>query len=162
MKKTAYIGIDPGMSKANPGCAALWVPETNYFSFCDWKDMDTAKKALITWQYQCYFRGIALEKVLSHPKNGHRQAFKFGENYGMWQGILCALNMRFELVTPQKWQRVIPPTLRGRPKDRSMKAVHKIFPGIVEFIHLKKHNGRADALLMAYYIKQLAEPERIQ
>lgn len=154
MKKIAYMGIDPGMNKNNPGCAAVWVPDTNYVAFCDWKDIKTSKETLINWNYQFYFGGVCLEKVLSHPKNGHRQAFKFGENYGMWQGLLTAMSINYSLVTPKTWQQIIPPIYRGTPKNRSINAAKHHLPGVEEFINKQKHNGRADALCMAVFIKE--------
>ena len=46
-----------------------------------------------------------IESVHAFPTDGRSSAFKFGMNYGIWQGILSSLGIETEFVTPQKWQK---------------------------------------------------------
>lgn len=67
-----------------------------------------------------------LEKVHYRPSPGGRaqggkSAFSFGENYGMLQGILAASKMRFEYITPVRWQK----GMRLSPPKGSENAVRR-------------------------------------
>jgi len=45
-----------------------------------------------------------IEKVHSMPQQGVASTFTFGTHYGFIRGILVALSIPFEEVTPQTWQ----------------------------------------------------------
>ena len=55
-----------------------------------------------------------IELVHAFPTDGRSSAFKFGMNYGIWRGILCAFGIKTELVTPQAWQK----TFGELPKNK--------------------------------------------
>ena len=101
------IGIDPGKSggiaiinrnkKGAIKCIhAFGCPE-------DIIEMnELIKKAKKSQSYKsivCY-----LEQVWAFPTDGRSSVFKFGMNYGIWQGILCANQIHTKLITPKKWQ----------------------------------------------------------
>ena len=80
--------------------------------------------------------------------------FKFGENFGMIQGILQAFGIPYELVTPQKWRREFGVTA---DKNTSIEVCKRLFPDVdlkrTERCK-KEHDGMAEALLMAEYARR--------
>jgi len=95
----------------------------------------------------------ALEKVHAMPGQGVTSMFSFGEGYGVWQGILAGLQIPFDLVAPQTWKKH---TMRDCSKEKgaSMVKALQLYPQAD--IRLKKHHGRADALLIAEYLRRTA------
>ena len=61
-----------------------------------------------------------IEQVHAFPTDARSSAFKFGQNYGGWLGILAALGIRTVLVSPQKWMKYFgEQTKEGRlPKEK--------------------------------------------
>ena len=85
-----------------------------------------------------------LEQVHSMPAQGVHSVFTFGENFGWWQGVLQALEIPFERVTPQKWQKAMSCLSKG-DKNVTKKRAAELFPKI------KVTHAIADALLIAEY-----------
>jgi crossover junction endodeoxyribonuclease RuvC len=73
-------------------------------------------------------------------------------NFGIWQGIVAALGIPLELVTPQTWKKHF--GLIGEEKDVSRIKAMQLFPEVGKDLKLKKNNSRAEALLMAQYLKR--------
>ena len=96
---------------------------------------------------------VAIERVHSMPKQGVASSFKFGMGFGIWLGILAALRLPHELVTPQAWKKLM---LAGMPKekDASRQRAMQLFPDVD--LSLKRHHGRADALLIAEWLRRTA------
>ena len=100
------IGIDPGKSgglavikwghhaRNTKICTAFKCPNTPY-EMSSFIKMLKRDAAYIT----CY-----LENVHAFPTDGRSSAFKFGVNFGIWQGVLASFNINTEFVTPKKWQ----------------------------------------------------------
>ena len=151
MKTKAWMGIDPGQT----GAIAV-ITDGTYYEAQDWPGDETgaaelARSFLISYD----LRLCALEMVGSIPIQGRKQGgssmFKFGANWGIWRGILAALHIPFILVRPQEWQKgLVPKKAEGDDKP-SLAVARRMFPDAE--LHLKKHNGRADALLLAYYAR---------
>ena len=57
---------------------------------------------------------VAIEKVHAFPTDARSAAFKFGMNYGMWLGIIGALNIPVIEVAPQTWMKSYAPL----PKEK--------------------------------------------
>lgn len=89
-----------------------------------------------------------VEKVQSFPQNGGVANFNFGMAYGQILGALAMLGCRIEYVTPQKWKKALGVT---SDKQTSINAFHQIFTDCEDLVYLKKHDGRAEAALIAYY-----------
>lgn len=160
--ETAYIGIDPGQGKNNPGAAALIVDD-GFIAFYDWNDENTAEKVIRHWGDNYDIEGISIEKVWSRPNDGHRNASLLLENYGFWKGV-ARIICQPALYAPKEWQQVLInlpigkfPNKRGKidTKRRSVAAARYLFPGIKDIVYLKKHSGRSDALLIGEYGKQI-------
>lgn len=102
--------------------------------------------------YQSKNKIIAgLEKQHSRPIQGVVQAFTTGEGYGVWRAILVMLDISFDLPTPQAWKKVMLPGM-GKDKDASRLRAQQLFPNAQ--LHLKRHHDRAEALLIAEYIRR--------
>jgi hypothetical protein len=77
------------------------------------------------------------------------------ENYGLIRGILVGLALPYQVVAARTWQAVMHRDLPGEdPKQRSILAASRRFPQVDlrASTHCRKpHDGKADALLIAWY-----------
>jgi len=120
----------------------------------EWVDPENAVRQLERWTKAFDVRAVMLEKVNSTPNDGHVGAFRFGINYGQWQGLLSGLKVPFEMVAPVTWHaRLVRKEIAGTPKERSIRTVQLLFPGLKKIVYLKKHHNRADMIMLAYYAK---------
>jgi crossover junction endodeoxyribonuclease RuvC len=90
-----------------------------------------------------------VERVSAAPGQGTVSMFRFGEGFGLLQGLLAALGVRTHLVRPNVWKPAM-----GLSGDKSvpLARVRDLFPKEAESLfHLKKHDGRAEATLLALY-----------
>jgi hypothetical protein len=157
-----YIGIDPGIS----GAVVSIVDGAAVF--CDTPTLEITtgskvKRVIDVAAAAQLLRGldprntyVTIEKVWampgggSGPSMGATSAFNFGMGYGMWLGILAAYRLQYEQVIPATWKKVMMPGM-GKDKDESRVRVMQLFPEASPHVTLKKHHGRADALLIAEY-----------
>lgn len=86
-------------------------------------------------------------KECGHEEGGMGavSSFNFGDSFGIVKGVLGALGVRYELVTPGQWKTLA--GLRGTTKAQSRTLAQRIFPDAP--LELAKHDGRAEALLIA-------------
>jgi crossover junction endodeoxyribonuclease RuvC len=91
---------------------------------------------------------VVLERVGAMPGQGVSSTFQFGRGVGMVEGVVSALRMPMQYVTPQRWQKDL--NVRGG-KDGSRQRAAELFPAYANLFALKKWDGRADAALMAYW-----------
>ena len=183
-----FAGIDPGDS----GAIAL-LPDGAAPAVFDFAD-PAGFFRLKTWALRKMAVHAVLEKISAMPKQGVASTFKFGTNYGRWQGRLEALGIPYDLVTPQAWQKQMfdaapkqykwvaatAAHARGVPqgarevrqmekqgkrvwtfkrkaldtKAMSLERARRLFPALADKLKLKKHDGRADALLMAEFCRR--------
>lgn len=153
------IGIDPGKT----GAVAIRWPDDKWSIY----DCPTVKiKSGKSTKEFCDPQGMAelldlpplieggihayIEKVGPMPGQGVTSMFRFGEGFGMWQGILAALKIPHTMVTPQRWKKE---TMQGMGKDKDASRIRarQLFPELCPQLNLKKHHGRADAILIAEY-----------
>jgi hypothetical protein len=141
----AYMGIDPGKT----GAWAI-LDADGEVTLGDY-DEDTARLygdlRGACWEGDTSIILAALERVHAMPGQGVSSSFTFGENYGIWQGLLVALGVPWLTVTPQTWQKGIVAPKSG--KDGSLQAARRLFPSVD--LHRQKDHGKADALLIAYW-----------
>jgi hypothetical protein len=92
---------------------------------------------------------VIIEDVHSMPQDGVAGAFSFGESKGIWRGMLAALDMKYEMVSPSEWR----PAMVGRGTDKSMSLVvaQRMFPE-AELFQKNDHN-KAEALLLAAFLR---------
>lgn len=95
---------------------------------------------------------VILEKVHSMPHHGGKGNFTFGEGYGRIRGILEALEIPYQLVTPQAWKKKV---LAGTKKDKeaAIQFVRQKYPMINLMPDRKRtpQDGIADAVCIAEY-----------
>jgi len=156
-----YIGIDPGM---HGGLCAI---RHNKQSVSDDRlvvstsvmplsggEIDAV--ALGEWVYNLVRLGCqclaAVEKVHSMPKQGVASTFKFGMGYGKVLGVLGALHVPTELVTPQAWKKVV---LAGTAQDKAAAIEYctRACPEVKLILPKCRvpHDGIADAVCIAEY-----------
>lgn len=87
----------------------------------------------------------ALEAVHAWPGEGVVSAFHFGEGLGIWQGLLVAHAIPYELVPPQRWTRHF-------GADRAATAV-SCFPRLATILRTRSASGLVDALLLAVWAR---------
>jgi crossover junction endodeoxyribonuclease RuvC len=155
------LGIDPGL---NGGLVFL----QGEGKAIDGRVMPVIGGRIDAWALDVTFRDVArrggvrafLEMASSRPKQGVSSVFKFGEGFGLLQGLLVAHQIPFTLVTPQKWTKEMHQGIGGEmdPKKKSLIAVQRLFPGV----DLRKsercrvpHDGLVDALLIAEFGRRL-------
>jgi len=100
---------------------------------------------------------VALENVHSMPKQGVASSFSFGVGFGVWRGIIATLGLPHERVEPGVWKRALKLTAN---KGTAVAKALRLFPR-AELGHAFQgrmiySDGRAEALLLAYYALQQA------
>ena len=95
----------------------------------------------------------AVEKVASMPNQGVASMFAFGRSAGVIEGVLAALEVPVSYVQPAVWARTMN---KGYGKDASRHRAMELHPDKQEWFKLVKHDGRAEAVLIAMWgMKQL-------
>lgn len=89
-----------------------------------------------------------VERVGAMPKQGVASTFKFGKAVGIIEGVLMAREVPIHYVVPAMWKRHF--GLLSKPKEAARALAICRHPEI-QGLELKKHHGRADALLMLDY-----------
>ncbi|MBC8299866.1 MAG: hypothetical protein H8E55_29325 [Pelagibacterales bacterium] len=141
--KKIIIGIDPGKG----GALAIYDEYTDKYNAYNCPDTIKGMVELTKeWSNKSSSVIAYLEKVHAFPTDGRSSAFKFGMNYGIWQGILESLDVDTVLVSPIIWQK----TFGKLPKDKQerKRRMRDIASGISG---LKATLKTADAILICKY-----------
>lgn len=89
-----------------------------------------------------------VEKVNSMPGQGVSSSFAFGKTYGMIIMALAANGVAFTEVPPVVWKKKLQVPAA---KDGSRARASQLMPQHADKWKLVKHDGRAEAALIAYY-----------
>jgi hypothetical protein len=133
-----FVGIDPGKSGGvgyvhDSGFSAAWkMPDTTL-------DIYELLSFVIRPSTM-----VCLERVASRPGQGAPSVFNFGVSYGELRMAVVSLRTRYELVTPQTWQKSLK-CLSGGDKNVTKSKAQQLWP------HLQITHAIADALLIAEY-----------
>jgi crossover junction endodeoxyribonuclease RuvC len=100
---------------------------------------------------------VAIENAASRPGQGVASTFKFGKTFGQILGVIQCQGRPYELVSPAVWKKHFKIT-PSSPKDVSRLVCKRLYPEAD--IPLKKHHGRADAILIAHYAWQRLAPTK--
>lgn len=152
-----WIGIDPGLDGAiavicDGGITLLDTPTVSNGKK---RDMDLYAIARLLKGFTCSQDAMAaIESVHSMPGQGVSSTFSFGKGFGMWLGILTALNIPHQAVAPQTWKKIMLAD-GGKEKDASRVKAMQLYPQIADQLSRKKDHGRADALLMAAWAQRV-------
>ena len=139
------IGIDAGK---NGALAVIHAGSVEIIPFDAYAYLDVLYRVDETDAVCC------LERVNAMPKQGVVSMFNFGMNFGLIQGLLMANQIRYELVSPQKWKREFEVT---SDKNTSIAVCKRLFPtvSLKRTINSKKDDdGLAEALLLAEYARR--------
>lgn len=144
-----YIGIDPG----SKGAISVLTDNGKLISVNIYDSYEVRKLLCDVKNNfpECTFI-CTLESIHSMPRDGVKQAFKFGENFGFVKGTLMALEIPFQEVPPQTWKKEY--SLLKCDKSQSIKRCKELFPGInlLPTQRCKKESdGMAEATLIAEY-----------
>jgi hypothetical protein len=151
------LGIDPGKT----GALALYDQPSGALEVVDVPLLDIRGKGVVDHYALARFidlwapsiKTVWLELVGTRPGEGAVGAFDFGRTYGMLLGVCAASFLPIELVTPAKWKAAL--QVKG-DKDVSRQRASALLPRHAGLWPLKKHDGRAEAALIAYYGAQQA------
>ncbi|RLN22700.1 hypothetical protein C2845_PM07G06150 [Panicum miliaceum] len=99
-----------------------------------------------------------IEKSSPFPTDGKLGWWSTGFSYGLWIASLVASGFSVVPVASQTWKAYFRLSRSESPKDDSRQAASILFPDKALSLKLKKHHGRAEALLLAAYGKGLVLP----
>jgi len=89
-----------------------------------------------------------IELVGPMPRDGSAGSFWFGKAAGVAEGVLAGLGMSVVSVSPQVWKRRLDcPAIKDGARERAS----RLFPGGDRRWPLKKHDGRAEAAMIALW-----------
>jgi len=89
-----------------------------------------------------------VELVGAMPGQGVSSTFAFGKGFGIVIGVLAALGVPFTLVPPSTWKKALQVPIG---KDAARQRASQLLPAASHQWPLKKHDGRAEAALIALY-----------
>lgn len=149
------LGIDPGLKgalaiRSKDGLLAEPMPTNG--------DGGLHMPELARW-LRAHAQAIKMayvERAHAFPGMGVSGAFNYGAGWGAIQGVLSALGIPYELVTPAKWTKALHAGISSDldPKVKSQVAASRIFPHMdfkASERCKKPHDGMIDAALIAEY-----------
>jgi hypothetical protein len=95
--------------------------------------------------YAPAIRSCLVEGVHAMPKQGISSAFRFGRATGAIEGVLAALAIPVEFISPAVWKRQAG---IGADKDLARAKAIALFPGVA--LPLKRDHDKAEALMLAH------------
>ena len=148
MEAKIFVGLDPGSSSG----AWAAINESGGYIACG--EIPTVNsrvdaKALFFEIDLSFENHIAVEDVHTMPGQGISSSGKFMRAAGAIEAVAAISGQSVTLVRPQVWKKHH--GLIGTEKKASLELARKLWPEAP--LHLVKHHGRADALLMALWLK---------
>lgn len=91
---------------------------------------------------------VFIERVNAQPGNGAAHAFTYGFGCGVIETAVIAAGLPFTYVSPVVWKKAM-----SCPKDKDAARLRasQLIPDMAHNWELKKHDGRAEAALIALY-----------
>lgn len=154
-----YIGIDPGLSGAI--ARLVWKPD---FEGTRVDDIPVAvvkasKRDYLIQEIHALLRGPGLsyaivERQIAMPRQASTSTFATGRGQGIIEGLLTGLSIPYEMVDSAKWKKAmgIP---AGSDKGASRVMAMRLFPHLADRLGRVKDDGRAEALLLAEYLRRI-------
>ena len=151
MSKT-ILGIDPGKSGGISVCKRGLIVEFHKYPKTIREVYYILHEITNNWAGE----PIAyIERVHAFPTDARNSAFKFGVNYGIWQGLLEGFQINCNFVAPQVWMKPL-----NLPKDKQNRkhriktlAQNIIDKQKIELLHSEKRVTlkTSDAILISGY-----------
>ena len=152
---TAFIGIDPGQT----GGLALINAQGELIDVQQMPAIDNEVSGLLLAALLHDWRDMVqdqtrvfIEQVHSMPGQGVSSVFKFGKNFGIALGVVQAMGLPLERVTPQAWKKTF--VLIGKDKDASRGKATELWPSMADRWKTKNRNGLSDAALIAEHARR--------
>lgn len=153
----SIIGIDPGLFGAI-ACifsdGRIEIKDTPIYKMKKGEKTKTQYDLRLMLQYlkniiPCR---VYIEKTQVFPKQGSVSGHTIGYGAGVWEGMLTALKIPYEVVSPKTWQKEFFTGKAGETKALSYKVASALFPN-VELVTPRGRviDGKCDALLLAEY-----------
>jgi crossover junction endodeoxyribonuclease RuvC len=150
------LGIDPGLS----GALALYDPATDRLDVRDVPTLLLTRNAknkrevdvqalvdLILWMAKLR-PTVFIENSTPMPGGGLASTFSFGKTFGLLYGVCAANKLVIERVSPMAWKKLL---AVPKDKDGARARASVLLPRHSSNWPLKKHDGRAEAALIALY-----------
>lgn len=157
------LGIDPGFT----GAIALYSPidhsvidvidmpliqptESLFGGASERKTIDVGQMASFILVHSKNITLAVVEQVSAAPEQGVVSMFRFGEGFGMIQGVLSTIGIKTLKPIPSVWKLGMNVSA---DKNSSISRVALEFGGqfMAEKAPLKKHHGRCEAILLAMF-----------
>lgn len=160
--RDVVLGIDPGLS----GGVVAFAVDTGWVCGMPMPVLRTGKRrdvdgrSLGGWilggvrDGQFRVRLAVVEAVHSMPKQGMASTFAFGVGFGRVLGVIEALDLPLELVSPKAWKKVV---LAGtdQSKDAAVAYCLRRFPDLDLPAKGASRHGIAEAACLAEYGRRL-------
>jgi crossover junction endodeoxyribonuclease RuvC len=148
------IGVDPGLSGAVAGVdhagAFVGVHDTPTLTLRVARgtrhDYDVPGMCALLGPYVGAGLHVVIEESQPMPGQGVRSMFTCGFGYGLWCGILAALQVPYTPIRPAVWKKHFG---LSKDKEASRLRAQQLFPAAD--LRRKKDHGRAEALLLAHW-----------
>lgn len=108
-------------------------------------DLNEARKIIKKYNVDIAY----LEEVHAMPGQGVTGMFRFGQNFGQWEGILAGLEIDVIKVPPQTWKSRM--KLRSAAKTLAREMATEYFPLHEDSFRKVKDDGVAESILIALY-----------
>ncbi|MDR0616555.1 MAG: hypothetical protein LBG29_07075, partial [Synergistaceae bacterium] len=72
---------------------------------------------------------VTLEQAQAMPGQGVTSTFSTGRGFGIWEGVLGALDVPYRTVRPSVWVKKVLAGTPGEGKERSIRFALQMFPG---------------------------------
>lgn len=156
-----YIGIDPGLT----GAVAVLRPHSS-----EVHDLPTVAAGRGTVKRELDPQGVlrllqaasgpdparaVIERTSAMPGQGVASMFSMGVTRGILLASLAAAGIPYEEVAPATWKRAF--NLVGADKDQSRRLALQIFPARATSLARVKDHNRAEALLLAEWLRKRNE-----
>lgn len=142
------IGIDPGVTGAVAYLGPISLEIVDMPIVDGHVDPYALADRFSAWSSWFDVDQVIVEKQQPMPRQGVTSTFKTGRNYGIILGVLGALRLPVTHVTPAVWTRALGV---GADKNTHRRRAMDTWPDHAEQFRLAKHDGRADAALLALW-----------
>jgi len=146
-----FMGVDPGMT----GAAAFVDEEGAYLCYLDYPGSASALFRELNEMILESIVGLCvIEQVHTFPGQGISSTGKFMRNFGIWEGVIASLELPYELITPQRWRKILDSSVPQKPTKEDLRqyAIHR-WPAAANDLKRVKDHNRAEAILLAEYAR---------
>lgn len=149
-----FIGIDCGYRTGGIGIASRigdWAEVHDLPVYSEGGVDVTALRDIITSVGPV--EHIYIERQAARPKQGVSSTFKLGYAFGQITTTVMLSGIPHTLVMPAVWKRTLG---LGGSKDDARLLAQRQYPSIADQLKLKKHEHRAEGLLLAHYGRKIS------